>query len=56
METLRHFAALIAGKQVSLSLAEFVCFVLFISLCLLFRRHRLGLFITYCFIIYWYLS
>jgi hypothetical protein len=53
METLRHFAALIAGKQVSLSLAEFVCFVLFISLCLLFRRHRLGLFITYCFIIYW---
>ena len=53
MEVLRHFAALIAGKQISLSLAEFVCFVLFISLCLLFQKHRLGLFITYCFVIYW---
>jgi Na+/melibiose symporter-like transporter len=51
METLRYFAALIAGKQIALSLAEFVCFVLFISLCLLFQRHRLGLFITYCFVI-----
>jgi hypothetical protein len=53
METLRYFAALIVGKQIALSLAEFVCFVLFISLCLLFQRHRLGLFITYCFVIYW---
>ena len=53
MEALRHFSALIAGKQISLSLAEFVCFVLFISLCLLFQTHRLGLFITYCFVIYW---
>lgn len=53
MEALRHFSALITGKQISLSLAEFICFVFFISLCLLFQRHRLGLFITYCFVIYW---
>jgi hypothetical protein len=42
-----------SGNEFTVPLWEVIAFVLFISACLLFGRHRLGLLGTYCFVFFW---
>lgn len=42
-----------SGNEFSIPLLEFVAFILFNSVCLLFARYKLGLIVTYCFVFYW---
>lgn len=53
MDTLNYVFELISGKEFSVPLWEMIVYVIFISLCLLFAKHRLGLLTSYCFVFYW---
>jgi hypothetical protein len=41
------------GDGLSIPFGQVLIFVVINSFCLLFGRHKLGLLITYCFVLYW---
>jgi hypothetical protein len=44
---------LISDKGIYISFEGIILFVLFASFCLLFAKHRLGLLLSYGFVLYW---
>jgi hypothetical protein len=53
VDTFKGLYELSTGREFSIPLTEVTVFIIFISLCLLLGRHRLGLLTTYCFVFYW---
>jgi hypothetical protein len=53
MELLNSVYQFLTDKAISIPVAQVVLFVFINSLCILFGRHRLGLLVSYCFVLYW---
>jgi hypothetical protein len=53
MEFLNILYQFVSGKEFSIPLWEVILYVIFISFCLLFGKHRLGLLTSYGFVFYW---
>lgn len=47
------FISFLSEKTVSIPLSQLVLFIVLNSLCLLLGKHKLGLLISYCFVLYW---
>ena len=39
--------------ELTIPLSQMIVFIVFISVCLLFSRYKLGLSVTFCFTFYW---
>ena len=48
-----NFYNFITDKSLSVPLGELMIFIIFISMFLLYGRHKLGLICTFCFVLYW---
>lgn len=53
MEFINSLLNFFSGKEFSVPLGQVIIFVTINSFCLLFGKHKLGLLISYCFVIYW---
>lgn len=53
MESVLGLLQFLSGKDFSVPLWEVVFLVLITSICLLLGRHRLGLIVSYLFVLYW---
>ncbi len=52
MDYMDNVLGIFSGRDFSVPLWEVTLYVSFISFCMLFGRHRLGLLTTYCFVFY----
>jgi len=46
-------SSFLSDKALSVPLSQVILFTLFMTLCLLFGRHKLGLMISYAFVFFW---
>ena len=53
METIASLYNFITDKTVSVPLGELIIFITFISFFLLYGNHKMGLLVTFCFVLYW---
>jgi hypothetical protein len=53
MDTLSSILEFLSSKELSVPLGQVILFVLVNSLCLLYGRYKLGLLVSYCFVLYW---
>jgi uncharacterized membrane protein len=53
MEHIKNILDFFSDKEFAIPLGQVVIFVIINSFCLLFGRHKTGLLISYCFVMYW---
>ena len=53
MDFINAVSEFLADKQFAVPLSTVVLFMILNTLCLLLGHHRLGLLISYCFVMYW---
>ncbi|MEW6739522.1 MAG: hypothetical protein ACOYU2_01015 [Nitrospirota bacterium] len=53
MELTNGFMEFFSDKEFAIPLGQVVIFVIINSFCLLFGKHKMGLLISYCFVMYW---
>ncbi len=53
MEFISSILNFLSDKELSIPLGQVIIFVIINSFCLLLGKHKLGLLISYCFVMYW---
>lgn len=53
MELTNGFIEFFSDKEFAIPLGQVVIFVIINSFCLLFGKYKMGLLISYCFVMYW---
>jgi hypothetical protein len=53
METTKEIFSLMRETKLEIPLVELVAFVIINSVAILYKRHKFGLLVSYCFLLYW---
>lgn len=53
MELAKNLVDFFSNEEFAIPLGQVVIFVIINSFCLLFGKHKMGLLISYCFVMYW---